>query len=40
MGKDLSLWQLQNLFSKPGNGNAGIYWMKADFIERLRPEGF
>jgi hypothetical protein len=40
MGKDLSLWQLQKFFSRPGNGNAGIYWMKADFIERLRPEGF
>ena len=40
MGKNLSLWQLQKLFGQPENGNAGIYWMKADFIERLRPEGF
>ncbi len=23
----------------PESGNAGIYWIKADFIERLRPEG-
>jgi len=23
----------------PESGNAGIYWVKADFIERLRPEG-
>ena len=40
MGKNLSLWQLQKLYQKPENGNAGIYWMKADFIERLKQQGF
>jgi hypothetical protein len=40
MGKNLCLWQLQKLFGQPENGNAAIYWMKADFIERLRPQGF
>jgi hypothetical protein len=25
---------------RPGNGNADIYWVRADFIESLRPPGF
>jgi len=31
---------LKELNHSPENGNAGIYWMNADFIEKLRPGGF
>lgn len=30
----------QKLHQSPENGNFDIYWVKADFIEKLRPEGF
>lgn len=32
--------QLKELYNAPENGNAGIYWMDAGFIQDLRPEGF
>ncbi len=28
---------LERIHRSPGNGNAAIYWMRADFIEELRP---
>ena len=31
---------LRRLHNSPANGNADIYWMNADFIEDLRPDGF
>ncbi len=32
--------ELQEALSRPGNGNATVYWMSAAFLERLRPAGF
>jgi hypothetical protein len=32
--------ELQAALTRPGNGNATIYWMSAGFLERLRPAGF
>jgi hypothetical protein len=29
---------LWDVYTNPGNGNAGIHWMDASFIEALRPE--
>jgi hypothetical protein len=31
---------LSRLYNQPQNGNSDIYWMKADFIRELKPEGF
>lgn len=31
---------LTRIFNQPENGNSDIYWMGADFIEELRPNGF
>jgi hypothetical protein len=31
---------LKSFREMPETGNPGIYWMRADFIEGLRPEGF
>ncbi len=31
---------LVSLYNQPQNGNSDIYWMKADFIRELKPEGF
>ncbi len=36
-------WTYDNLLelnNSPGNGNAGVFWMEAAFIEELRPDGF
>jgi len=30
----------QDLHRSPGNGNFDIYWLKSDFIDKLRPEGW
>lgn len=32
--------KMNEIFQNPENGNPDIYWMKADFIEELRPQGF
>lgn len=32
--------KLMKLTKEPENGNSDIYWMKADFIYELKPEGF
>jgi hypothetical protein len=32
--------KLAYFYGQPQNGNADIYWVRADFIEKLRPEGF
>jgi hypothetical protein len=32
--------KLAHFYGQPQNGNADIYWVKADFIEKLRPEGY
>jgi Tol biopolymer transport system component len=32
--------KLAHFYGQPQNGNADIYWVKADFIEKLRPDGF
>lgn len=41
LGNDTySLKALTSVFNRPENGNSDIYWMDADFIEALRPEGF
>jgi len=32
--------KLHQIHNSPENGNSDIYWMKADIIEELRPEGF
>jgi hypothetical protein len=31
---------LRKLYDNPQNGNSDIYWIKTDFIENLRPDGF
>ncbi len=31
---------LKTLYMQPQNGNPNIYWMRADFLEKLRPENF
>lgn len=31
---------LTTLYNQPQNGNSDIYWMKTDFIQELKPEGF
>ena len=31
---------LETLYTQPQNGNSDIYWMKADFIKQLKPDGF
>ncbi len=36
----ITVSKLIDLTNSPENGNGDIYWMKADFIEKLRPEGF
>ncbi len=36
----ITLAKLLKKVNSPENGNGDIYWMKADFIETLRPEGF
>ena len=36
----LTIDRMKDRFNKPENGNSDIYWMKADFIDTLRPEGF
>jgi hypothetical protein len=28
---------IRHMYHRPGNGNSDIYWVKADFIEALRP---
>ena len=37
---DLPIIKLARLYGQPQNGNADIYWVKADFIKKLRPEDF
>ncbi len=32
--------ELLSAWSRPGNGNATVYWMSAAFLDRLRPKGF
>ena len=32
--------ELQAALTRPGNGNATVYWMSAGFLDRLRPAGF
>jgi hypothetical protein len=32
--------ELMDAFTRPGNGNATVYWMSAGFLDRLRPAGF
>ncbi len=36
----ITMNDLRELASKPGNGNPDIYWIEAAFIQELRPEGF
>jgi hypothetical protein len=36
----LTIKRMRDRNDKPENGNPDIYWMKADFIDALRPEGF
>jgi len=31
---------LRALYLRPGNGNADVYWVRADFLASLRPQGF
>ena len=31
---------MQELHTSPHNGNPTIYWVAADIIEELRPDGF
>jgi len=31
---------IRSLANEPNNGAWDIYWMSADFLERLRPAGF
>jgi len=40
LGSRLTAEDLRALHLRPGNGNGDIYWVKADVIESLRPEGF
>jgi hypothetical protein len=37
---DTPISKLASFYGQPQNGNADIYWVKADFIEKLQPEGF
>lgn len=39
-GKGFSSDYLEEVHSKPENGNSDIYWIDAGIIEDLRPEGF
>jgi hypothetical protein len=39
-GKRLTLSGLWEMTRIPGNGSTDIYWIRAGFIERLRPEGW
>jgi hypothetical protein len=32
--------ELQSAWTRPGNGNATVYWMSSAFLDRLRPAGF
>jgi len=34
----LTYSELENRFHNPGNGNMDIYWVDAEFINRLRPK--
>ena len=36
----LTLSRMTHRHNKPQNGNSDIYWMKADFIDALKPDGF
>ena len=36
--KALTYSELKDRFHKPGNGNMDIYWVNAEFINRLRPK--
>lgn len=38
--RELTYATLNNLYNQSQNGNSDIYWMKADFIQRLKPDGF
>lgn len=35
---ELSFDRLMNAHNSPGNGNSDIYWMKADFIQKLKKQ--
>ncbi len=36
----MTIAKLKALLDQPENGNIDVYWIKADFINNLRPEGF
>lgn len=40
LGEHLTAESLRELHQRPGNGHADVYWVAADFLETLRPEGF
>jgi DNA-binding beta-propeller fold protein YncE len=35
-----TLERLRRLHARPENGSSDLYWMRAEFIEALRPDGF